>query len=276
MDTAGLGKGGGSEQSEAKIMLDEEEFRRGVSVEEFGAESKKEVMGEEKRSLKAEEVKRILFDGKTFDSEQGEFPLTFSRLRSTLLMATVVSDRSNYSEQTLGTFSLLLPTKRPFSASSSLLSTIPPYSTSVPPSSIRTPSTPQAGSTPSAPMQGFGSDSVRSISSNDFRRGPPTSSSSRRDKVVLVPTSSGSRDRDDIYRGSSSNGGQRGKNKEVDLEDFYKDEESSEEEDDEEEEEVSEEEEESEEEESEEGESEQESSGEEESEEEKGQNGNKR
>lgn len=74
MDTAGVGKGGNGadSQGEAKIMLDEEEFRRGVSVEEFGAESKKEVMGEEKPSLKAEEVKRILFDGKTFDSEQGQ------------------------------------------------------------------------------------------------------------------------------------------------------------------------------------------------------------
>lgn len=195
-----------------------------------------------------------------------------------LMPTSTLLDRSNYSEQTLGTFSLLLPTKRPFSASSSILSTIPPYSTSVPPSSIRAPSTPQAGSTPSAPMQGFGSDSVRSISSNDFRRGPPTSSS-RRDKVVLVPTSSGSRDRDGIYRGSSSTGGQRGKTKEVNLEDFYKDEESSEEDDDDDDEEESEEdEEESEGEESEEVESEEESSGEEESEREEGtgQNGSKR
>ncbi|GAA5993961.1 hypothetical protein JCM5350_008340 [Sporobolomyces pararoseus] len=206
MDSAGIGKGRaeGHGGGEAKLMLDEEEFKRGVSVEEYTSNQGSVELEGEKRTLKAEDVKRVLFEGKTFDSNH---------------------ERSSYSEHQLGSFSLLLPTKRPFSTTSSILSNVPPYSTSVPPSSIRKPSTPQPGSTPTAPMQGFGSDSIRSISSNDFRRGAAMSSGSRREKVVLVPTSTS----DDIYRGASSSNGGR-KKKEVNLEDFYRDEESSEEE----------------------------------------------
>ncbi|GAA5949390.1 hypothetical protein JCM3765_003393 [Sporobolomyces pararoseus] len=205
MDSAGIGKGraeGGG--GEAKLMLDEEEFKRGVSVEEYASNQESGVIEEEKKTLKAEDVKQVLFEGKTFDS---------------------IHERSSYSDHLLGSFSLLLPTKRPFSGTSAILSTVPAYPTSVPPSSIRKPSTPQPGSTPTAPMQGFGSDSIRSISSNDFRRGASMSSGNRREKVVLVPTSTS----DDIYRGASSSNGGR-KKKEVNLDDFYRDEESSEEE----------------------------------------------
>ncbi|GAA5915200.1 uncharacterized protein JCM6883_001765 [Sporobolomyces salmoneus] len=252
LDSAGIGKGGnGNERGEAKVMLDEEEFKRGVSVEEFTASQggeKQEDKGEG-RTLRAEDVRRILFDGKSFDSSSQ-------------------NDPSNYGDRPLGSFSLLLgysSSKRPFSPSSSILTSIPPYPTSVPPSSIRTPTTPQSGTISSnRGMPGFGSDSVRAISSTEFNRrgGGPSmgGGGGRREKVVLVPTMSSSmRESGDIYRGSGSGGGRR---KKEDLEEFFRDEESESEEESSEEEEEEEEDGEgsTEEEESEEGDSEEESS----------------
>lgn len=235
IDSAQIGKGGNGVGGggEAKVMLDEEEFKRGVSVEEYSVDSTDQSGSQkegEKRTLKVEQVEQILFDGKSFDSAHGQFnPITSLLLAIRwLTIGSRLIDRSNYSEHQLGSFSLLLPTKRPFSTTSSTLSTIPPYSTSAPPSSIRNPTTPQPGSTPSAPMQGFGSDSIRSISSNDFRRstrgGTSSGGGDRREKVVLVPTS------DDIYRGASGSRNGGGKKKEVNLDAFYRDEESSSEE----------------------------------------------
>lgn len=78
MDSAGIGKGRAEGQGggEAKLMLDEEEFKRGVSVEEYTSNQGSVELEGEKRTLKAEDVKRVLFEGKTFDSNHGEFSLS--------------------------------------------------------------------------------------------------------------------------------------------------------------------------------------------------------
>lgn len=67
---AGIGQG----QATAKIGLGEDEFRRGVQVEEFdggvGAGGKAE---EEKvRSMTGEQVRKVLFEGKLVEDGSGE------------------------------------------------------------------------------------------------------------------------------------------------------------------------------------------------------------
>ncbi|BGO94399.1 hypothetical protein NBRC10512_002097 [Rhodotorula toruloides] len=157
----GQGKGRGSEGEGAKVMLGEEEFRQGLQVEDLtgSAGGNGEEEAAEKQSLTAEQVRKVLFEGKTFDG---------------------FSHRSFPPEAQLGTFTLSLPGKRPFAGESTPLSHVPPYPSTVPPSSIRDPPT-SSSSSPSrstTPLQGFGSDSFRASSSS---RGGS--------KVVLTPGS---------------------------------------------------------------------------------------
>lgn len=192
IQSGGIGKlkreggGGGGEAHHgldgARMMLEEEDFRKGVMVEDLAGEIGQQQNGgdgdagddaSEKQSLTSEQVRAVLFEGKAFGS---------------------TTDRSTMSDDAqLGTFTLSLPGKRPFPAEPSSLSVLPAYPTSVPPSSIRDP---PAGSSPSpaggasrsssrssTPMQAFGSDSfASSTSSGRMRRGGGGN-------VVLVPGS---------------------------------------------------------------------------------------
>ncbi|PRQ75849.1 Adaptin N terminal region-domain containing protein, partial [Rhodotorula toruloides] len=167
--SGGIGKGKGreGEGEGAKVMLGEEQFRQGLQVEDLtgsnGGNAEEEAEG--KQSLTAEQVRKVLFEGKTFDG---------------------FSHRSFPPEAQLGTFTLSLPGKRPFAGESIPLSHVPPYPSTVPPSSIRDPpaSSSSSPSRSTTPLQGFGSDSFRSSSSTS--RGGS--------KVVLTPGSaSGSR-----------------------------------------------------------------------------------
>ncbi|GAA5860737.1 hypothetical protein JCM1840_001947 [Sporobolomyces johnsonii] len=192
IQSAEIGKEGG--QGGAGLMLGEEEFRKGVTLEELGGGEGKSEGEEGRQSLTGEQVRQVLFEGKTFDVEQ---------------------DRHAHYAQ-LGTFSLVLPSKRPFSSSpSSSLAFIPPYPSVVPPSSIRDPPTPAPGQSastrPAAPLQGFGSDSFRSLSSSSL-------APARRDgKIVLVPTTTA---------GSGSEASSLAGRREFrNLDDFYADEE---------------------------------------------------
>lgn len=65
----GQGKGRGSEGEGAKVMLGEEEFRQGLQVEDLtgSAGGNGEEEAAEKQSLTAEQVRKVLFEGKTFD-----------------------------------------------------------------------------------------------------------------------------------------------------------------------------------------------------------------
>ncbi|GAA5864433.1 hypothetical protein JCM8547_005818 [Rhodosporidiobolus lusitaniae] len=175
LSSGGVGKKGGEGEGEAKVVLEEEQFRRGVQVEDLtGGEGENGMQEGEKEGqrLTGEQVKRVLFEGKEVGGD---------------------ADRSSSSAQ-LGTFSLSLPSKRPFSNSPSL-SYIPPYPSTVPPSSIRDPLASSSSSARSSradtPLQGFGSDS---FARSGARPGSASSSRSRatREKVVLVPSASSS------------------------------------------------------------------------------------
>ncbi|GAA6054425.1 hypothetical protein JCM3770_007210 [Rhodotorula araucariae] len=170
ISAGGIGREKGPPGEESKVMLSAEEFARGVSLEDVGAARGD---GEEERqTMTGEQVRAVLFEGKTFAD----------------------ADRPHTSAQ-LGTFALSLPaSKRPFASvpSSLSLSHIPPYAPSVPPSSIRDPpasTSPPAGASPAGsrahtPLQGFGSDS--------FARGrgspAPGPGLGPRERVVLTPT----------------------------------------------------------------------------------------
>jgi AP-3 complex subunit beta len=67
---AGIGQG----QATAKMGLGEEEFRRGVQVEEYdgGAGAAEKVEEEEVRSLTGEQVRKVLFEGKLMEDSSGE------------------------------------------------------------------------------------------------------------------------------------------------------------------------------------------------------------
>lgn len=243
-------------QGHATVMLDEEQFKRGVSVEEFtGSEegdNKDRQGGEDdddketsSTTLRTRDVRKILFEGKTYNSIHGEFslsPLSLCVWGKTLLIPAFLleKDRSMSCERhELGSFSLVLQ-KRPFS--SSLLSTVPAYPTSVPPSSIRNPVTPSpvsSGSIGGGAMRGFGSESIRSISSNSRGGGGSPRDRhfdpGRRERVVLVPTGpTTSDDDDDVYRGSAAAGfgttGTRRKKEVKNLDDFYRDDDDDDEE----------------------------------------------
>ncbi|KAM0791866.1 hypothetical protein ACM66B_004123 [Microbotryomycetes sp. NB124-2] len=187
VDSAQLGQGHAS----ASLTLDEEDFKRGVSFEEFGGSSESKSV--KQGGLNARELKRILFEGKTASAEH------------------------DLAEQTveLGTFGLALPTRRLLFSSASSGSALPPYATSrVAPSSIRDPPTPGApdnsgGTVPlersSTPLRGFGSDSL------------PASGSGRASPVVLVPTNFANQAGESPDRRTGARSRGRGY---VDLDDF--------------------------------------------------------
>ncbi|GAA5995986.1 uncharacterized protein JCM10292_004872 [Rhodotorula paludigena] len=137
----------GERGGEAKVMLSEDDFARGVSVEDLAGERREGSEGDEERqTMTGEQVRQVLFDGKDVNA---------------------AADPSTHSSAALGTFALALSGKRPFA--SDPLSHIPPYPTSDPPSSIRDPpagssSSPSPASGSATPLQGFGSDSFRSSS----------------------------------------------------------------------------------------------------------------
>lgn len=221
IQSGGIGKlkredGGAAEargQDGSRMMLEEENFRKGVMVEDLAGENGQQNGNEgdegddasEKQSLTSEQVRAVLFEGKAFDATTGKLDSMFPPCdhfidRLTRLLAPffflLLADRSSTSEDAqLGTFALSLPGKRPFPAEPDSLSVLSAYPTSVPPSSIRDPPpgtspSPAGGgsrssSRSSTPMQAFGSDSfASSASSGRMRRGGGGGG-----KVVLVPGS---------------------------------------------------------------------------------------
>ncbi|KAM0748595.1 ARM repeat-containing protein [Meredithblackwellia eburnea MCA 4105] len=188
LQSAGIGSTPGGDT--ARLGMDEEDFKSGVEVEVALKKSGEE----DDQLLRAEQVRRILFDGKA--------------------EATVIADRST--DEELGTFLIALGTNAP---RLSFTDPLPPYATSIPPSSIRdaisssgTPSKlPQEiRSASSRPMTGFGNTT------------PPVGGSGRASPIVLVPTNLASAD---SSRSASPfvTGGGRGRGGFVDLEDFYAD-----------------------------------------------------
>lgn len=91
----GKGKGRDEEGESAKVMLGEEEFRQGLQVEDvtgsMGANGQEEA--EEKESLTAEQVRRVLFEGKTFDGISRECALALSASRSLTTLAQTAHSR---------------------------------------------------------------------------------------------------------------------------------------------------------------------------------------
>ncbi|GAA6018845.1 hypothetical protein JCM8202_002255 [Rhodotorula sphaerocarpa] len=188
--SSGIGKGrtNGAEGGDgARMMLEEDDFRKGVLVEDLAGENgaAQEREAEEKPSLTAEQVRAVLFDGKSFE---------------------VAFARSSEPDAQIGTFGLALPGKRPFPTDGISLSSLPPYSTTVPPSSIRDPpaGSASAAASPSAggsrassgtatPLQAFGSDSFTAggHSAASSPGGGGGSSRRRNGPVVLVPGSGG-------------------------------------------------------------------------------------
>ncbi|GAA5972420.1 hypothetical protein JCM11641_001836 [Rhodosporidiobolus odoratus] len=164
-----VASGGIGKQAEGatRVELGEEEFKSEVSVEEMTGGGGREIDGG-KQVLRAEEVRRILFEGKEAGGGEVRWPQPSS----------------------LGSLGLALPSKR-FSSPLS----IPPYSITVPPTSIRDPPLSSASSAPSsrsstplANLQGFGSDSFRASS---VSLGARPGRTAPREQVVLTPTSSG-------------------------------------------------------------------------------------
>jgi AP-3 complex subunit beta len=196
--SAGIGLTGEGEG--ARLTLSAEDFAKGVEVDDQG------VVEVEERTMSSERVRRTLFEGKTGEAtlESREYPLLCLRALLTLWHAARTGAE-------LGTLSLALPGKR-FAFNVAL----PPFPSTVPPSTIRDTYTPDALKSPpsfnqsyspdsrsSTPLQGFGTDSR---GSNGRGRASP---------VVLVPTSFAAGESEGM---SSSFGGKKGF---VDLEDFY-------------------------------------------------------
>ncbi|GAA5985274.1 hypothetical protein JCM10908_002598 [Rhodotorula pacifica] len=189
IESGGIGKskrasGDANGDEGARMMLEEDDFRKGVMVEDLAGENRQQPgAGNEEQTLTIEQVRAVLFEGKHF--EPG-------------------TDRSANTDAQLGTFALSLPGKRAFPSEYGALSSLPPYPTSVPPSSIRDP---PAGSAPSGsasasgsrsssrsgtPMQAFGSDSFAASGGAGLSRNSRQAGNGRAGKVVLVPTDSGS------------------------------------------------------------------------------------
>ncbi|GAA5905071.1 hypothetical protein JCM8208_007675 [Rhodotorula glutinis] len=184
VSAGGIGRGrkGSGEEDEggegAKVVLSAEDFARGVSLEDVGAAGAnggQEGGEEEAQTMTGEQVRAVLFDGKAFEA---------------------ASDRPTSTSQ-LGTLSLSLSSSsstsapiRPFGPSTLSLAHVPPYPTTVPPSSIRDPPADANGSSAASraqtPLQGFGSESFRPGSAGGVSRqqGAPS-------RVVLTPGAGG-------------------------------------------------------------------------------------
>lgn len=208
LSAAGIGAGVNDEA--AKMRLEEEDFKRGIQVEDLTGSSSSNlnsVEQDEGRALTIDQVKTILFEGKQSSSIGNTHPSS--------------------SSGTLGTFSLSLGSKKLIFQHSY---EIPPYPETAPPSSIRDPpktsdlksSEKESSSTA---MRGFGSDSFNS-------RGSNLNSSSRNNsgKIVLTPTnfSNGSSGRSGSNSPAPLSGAKKAGFK--DLDDFYGEDSSSEEE----------------------------------------------
>ncbi|GAA5847068.1 hypothetical protein JCM9279_002675 [Rhodotorula babjevae] len=169
---------GGEEGEGAKVVLSAEDFARGVSLEDVGAQGANGEGAEEEeaQTMTGEQVRAVLFDCKAFEA---------------------AADRPSSTAQ-LGTLSLSLSSSsstsappRPFGPSALSLAHVPPYPTSVPPASIRDPPADANGSSAASraqtPLQGFGSESFRPGSAASGARqlqGAPS-------RVVLTPGGGG-------------------------------------------------------------------------------------
>lgn len=215
---AKTGSQGEREGGEAKVMLSEDDFARGVSVEDLAGERREGSEGDEERqTMTGEQVRQVLFDGKAVNGAAGASLSLCAALRSNSPDRKRLADPSTHSSAALGTFALALPGKRPFA--SDPLSHIPPYPTSVPPSSIRDPpagssSSPSPASGSATPLQGFGSDSFR------------PSGGAGGGRIVLTPGSSASSRAGTPGAGGAAQPGAAGRKKQT-LNEFF---ESSEEE----------------------------------------------
>lgn len=199
------------------------------------AMAKEEEEGET-RSLTSEQVRKVLFEGK--DMNEGAFcfshTLSFlmppAQYHCALPFTFITPGRSAPAATTaeLGTFGLFLPSKRLLFSSSSSAASLPPYPSTVPPSSIRDrdETSPSPSTTRSTtPMRGFGSDS---LAGGGLK---PSGGGRANSPVVLVPTNfstshDGSRSASPASFGAGVTGRKSGF---VDLEDFYADEDEDEE-----------------------------------------------
>lgn len=95
IQSGGIGKlkredGGAAEargQDGSRMMLEEEDFRRGVMVEDLAGENGQQNGNEdddasEKQSLTSEQVRAVLFEGKAFEATTGELIFFVSCMRS--------------------------------------------------------------------------------------------------------------------------------------------------------------------------------------------------
>ncbi|KPV73944.1 uncharacterized protein RHOBADRAFT_54528 [Rhodotorula graminis WP1] len=223
------GEGDEREGEGAKVVLSAEDFARGVSLEDVGAAGANGGSGEgqedeeEAQTMTGEQVRAVLFDGKAFEA---------------------ASDRPTSTAQ-LGTLSLSLSSSsstsapsRPFGPSTLSLAHIPPYPTSVPPSSIRDPPTDANGSSATlraqTPLQGFGSESLRP--------GPGVRQQGAPSRVVLTPGAGGAAAAGSSSRRTASpmlTAAAAAQQKKVTLNDFFESSEDESEEDDDDEEESS-------------------------------------
>lgn len=157
----------------AKVVLSAEDFARGVSLEDVGAGQ--DDGEEEKQTMTGEQVRAVLFEGKAFDAAAGLCTCSSHFAQLQRLITTLSHADRPHSNAQLGTLSLSLASSgnphaaRPSPFGSSSLASVPPYPTSVPPSSVRDPPSGAAGAGASAPtsrshtpLQGFGSESFRS------------------------------------------------------------------------------------------------------------------
>ncbi|KDE09873.1 hypothetical protein MVLG_00271 [Microbotryum lychnidis-dioicae p1A1 Lamole] len=214
LGAAGLGR---ADVGKARVGLGEEDFNKGVMVENFtgtSGDANTESESDKARTMSNEQARKILFEGKTFDVERdvnaGDGPFD------------------------LGSFSLALPTKR-LGFGSSSPSGVPSYPTKVPPSSIRDPP-PSLDPTPPGsrgqsrsptPLRGFGSDSLKNSAHEGAAVVLTPTDFARSANGVEGATRSGSGPVSGMLGGAGMQARRKGF---AVLEDFYKNESGSEEE----------------------------------------------
>ncbi|KAK4046976.1 AP-3 complex subunit beta [Microbotryomycetes sp. JL221] len=186
----------------SQLMLNEEQFKKGVSVEELGGGELNQIKQiNEETSLTLEQLETILYQGK---------------------ISNTVDQNENQSSIELGTFNVMLPTKKLLFFSNQTIETLPSYSTNQSlSSSVRDPPNSsssdniQGTNSTTMTLRGFGSDSFNNVSTMNSN-----TSSGRSSPIVLVPTTRQA----STATGSkhvNSGGQKRGY---VDLDDFLNDE----------------------------------------------------
>ncbi|SCZ95255.1 BZ3500_MvSof-1268-A1-R1_Chr11-2g03386 [Microbotryum saponariae] len=228
-----------ADAGKARVGLGEEDFNKGVMVEDFtgtSGDANTESESDKARTMSNEQARKILFEGKTFDVERGgSLVLTWLSTRSLLsrrFLSTRIDANAGDGPFDLGSFSLALPTKR-LGFGSSSPSGVPSYPTKVPPSSIRDPP-PSLDPTPPGsrgqsrsptPLRGFGSDSLKNSAHEGAAVVLTPTNFARSANGVEGATRSGS------VSGMLGGAGMQARRKGFAvLEDFYKDESGSEEE----------------------------------------------